>query len=317
MKYITRAVLICASVWGVTLNAGVTRDLPYPSGSLSADEIAKQVFFVNHFYSVNNLFIQRQGKTHVTVLATRAKGEKADINTLKRYLNNDYKDGVVRSKDIALFHSGKLRGTGILITDFLDDNKSQTNAVWLPALKKIRRYNEPPQDDSWGKSDFTYGDVYLRKPQHENHEILETNTFNDCLGSMNLSDKESKNRYLKQLYPSQCDHKGKKVYKLKSTTKFKNWWYDYRISYIDTTSFADYRVEYFKKDQKVKVIDKDWVSMGLSDPRGVFWRYWYGKNLITEHETMINVPEKFVSWNKEIEDNDILWSEDMLKKMRE
>ena len=317
MKKIIHAVLINALLWTAVSNAGVTRELAYPSDSLSAEDVAKQVFFVNHFYSVKNLFIQRQGKTHVTVFATRAKDKKADVNTLKRYLNNDYEDGVIRSKDIALFHSGKLRGTGILITDFVDDNKSQTNAIWLPALKKIRRYAEPPQDDSWGKSDFTYGDVYLRKPQHEDHEIVETTTFNDCLGSMELSDKERKNRYLKQLYPSQCNHKGKKVYKLKSTTKFNNWWYDYRISYVDMNTFADYRIEYYKKDQKLKIIDKDWASMGLDDPRGVFWRYWYGKNLLTNHETMINVPEKFVSWNKEVEENDILWSEDMLKNLRE
>ncbi|MCP4043700.1 MAG: outer membrane lipoprotein-sorting protein, partial [Gammaproteobacteria bacterium] len=268
------------------------KDLTYPTGTPSAEEIAKQVYFVNHFYGVKNLIIQRKGKTHVTVLASRAKGKKPIINTLRRFLNNEYIDGEIMAKDMALFHSGKLSGTGMLITTFVDDAKSQSYAIWLPALKKIRRFAEPPHEDAWGRSDFTFGDVYLRKPHHESHELMGVDTFKDCLGAMQLSKKEMKNRYLKQLNSSQCAHKGKSVYKLKSTTKFQNWWYDYRISQVDTTTYADYRTEYFKDGKKIKIIDRDWVSMRLDDPRSLFFRYWYGKNLVTEHETMINIPEK-------------------------
>ena len=302
-------------VWAGAANANIDKNLVYPKGTPSAEQIAEQVFFVNHYYSVNNLFIQRKGKTHVTVLASRAKGRKAETNTLRRFLNNEYKDGVVQSKDIALFHSGKLRGTGMLITDYVDSSKSQSYSIWLPALQKIRRFAEPAHDESWSGTDFTFGDVYLRRPQHETHESLGTATFEDCLGSMPLSEKETKNRYLGQLHKSQCGHKGKEVYKLKSVSKFADWWYDYRVSYVDTKTFADYRTEFFKDGKKIKVIDRDWVSMGLEDPRGLYWRYWYGKNLNTGHETMISVPDKFVSWDHE-EDPE-LWSEEALKHMRQ
>jgi hypothetical protein len=295
-------------------HADVAKDFPYPSGVASAEDIAHQVFFVNHFYAVKNLFIQRQGRKHVTVLASRAPGKKAKINTLRRFLNNDYDDGVIRAKDMALFHSGELSGTGMLIIDYEDDTKSQSYSIWLPALKKIRRFAEPPHDDSWGGTDFTFGDVYLRKPRHETHELLGTETFEDCLGAMQLSEKERKNRYLKQLHPPQCEHKGKKVYKLKSTTKFQNWWYDYRISYVDAKTFADYRTEYFKDEKKIKIIDRDWTSMELNDPRGILWRYWYGKNLITGHETMVSIPDKFVTWNRD--EGPELWDEEMLKRLR-
>lgn len=90
--------LVGALCWGQGAHAGVPIDLPYPAETPSAEEIANQVFFVNHFYAVKNLFIQREAKRHVTVLASRAKGEKADINTLRRFLNNDYEDGVVRER---------------------------------------------------------------------------------------------------------------------------------------------------------------------------------------------------------------------------
>ena len=292
----------------------VTKDLAYPSGTPSAEEIAKQVFFVNHFYAVKNLFIKRKGKTQVTVLASRTKGKRAKTNTLRRFLNNDYDDGEIRAKDIALFHSGNLNGTGMLITTYVDDSKSQSYSIWLPALKKIRRFSEPPHDQSWASTDFTFGDIYLRKPRHETHELLGTTVLEDCLEAMEVSPEELRNKYLRQLHPAQCEHKGKTVYKLKSTTKHKNWWYDYRISYVDTKTFADYRTEYFNGDKKIKFIDRDWTSMKLDDPRGIFWRYWYGKNLITGHETMVSVPEDFVTWNKDTGSGN-LWSEESLSPL--
>jgi len=37
------------------------------------------------------------------------------------------------------------------------------------------------------------------------------------------------------------------------------------VQYVDTASFADYRSVYYKGDRVIKVVDKDWVSMGLRD----------------------------------------------------
>ena len=313
MKNWARAAFLVAFSCAVSAEGGVTKTLSYPSASPTADDIADQVYFVNHFFAVRNLSIECKGKTHITVLASRAKDKRVQTNTLRRFLNNEYSDGVVRFKDIAMFHSGQLSGTGMLITDYVDDEKSQSYAIYLPELKKVRRFDEPRHDDSWGNTDFTFGDVYLRKPKHETHELMGVTTMADCLGAMQLTEKEKKRKYLKQLAPPQCEHKGKNVYQLKSTTKFKDWWYDYRISYVDTKTFADYRTEYFKEGKKIKIIDRDWVSMGLDDPRGVFWRYWYGKNLVTEHETIVTVPEQFVTWNTELAPE--LWTEEHLMNM--
>jgi len=307
--------LLGALAWTSGAQAAVPKDLAYPPGSPSAEEIANQVYFVNHFYAVKNFFIHREGKNNITVLATRALDDRASTNTLRRFLNNAYDEGEIKARDMVLFHSGKLRGTGMLITEYVDDNKDQLYAVWLPALEKIRRFAEPPHDDSWGGTDFTFGDIYLRKPRHETHELLGEATFEDCLGAMALSDREMKDRYLAQLDAPQCGHKGKAVFKLKSTTKFPNWWYDYRISYVDSKTFADYRTEYFKNGEMIKVIDRDWASLGLEDPRAQFFRYWYGKTLATGNETMISVPEAVIEWNKD-EDNNF-WSEETLEHMRD
>ena len=294
--------------------ADTSKNLPYPQSTPSADEIAKQVYFTNHFYAVNNVFLGREGKRLITVLVTRDKDGNKNINTLRRFLNNDYKKGDTRAKDMALFHSGKLMGKGMLITEFVDENKSQHYAVWMPAQKGIRNFPEPSHDRTWGGSDLTFGDVYLRKPQHETHELKETTTLNGCLGAMSLEGKDKKRRYLKQLHESQCGHKGKQVYVLKSTTKFPKWWYDYRVSYVDTKTFADYRTDYFKDGKKIKTIDRDWTSMQLADPRGNYWRYWYVKNHANGSETMINIPDEIISWNEDADPD--FWSEATLTQLR-
>ena len=313
----TRAAVACAlfATSGLAL-AGVPKDLPYPSGgNLSADDIAQQTYFVNHFYAFKNYAIVKKGRK-ITVLLNKVKGRKPTANTLERYLNNDYSaDGAVKAEDMAIFRSGKLKGTGMLVTDYNDDNKSQSYMIWLPALRKIRRFAQPAHDDAWGGSDFTFGDVTLRKPKHETHELLGKETFNGCLGFMKLAANEQ-SRYTKNL-PTEgsCTPKGKEVYKLKSTTKFKNWWYDYRISYIDTKTFADYRTEYFKGGNKIKVIDRNWVPLGKSDdPRAVGWGYWYGTTLATGHETWAVIPPEVNQVDHKYKKG--WWSEKTLRKIK-
>ncbi|MEN8174227.1 MAG: outer membrane lipoprotein-sorting protein [Pseudomonadota bacterium] len=301
---------IAAALAPAILFAGVSKDLPLPSGTPSADEIADQVYFVNHFYPFKNYGIEKEGRT-ITVLISKSEDGAITTNTLTRWLNNNYPgDGEVNSKDLAIFHSGKLRGTGMLITDFTDDDKSQSYSIWLPALRKIRRFAQPSHDDAWGGSDFTFGDVTLRKPFHETHELLGKDTFNDCLGS--IENIESK--WLPEPPKASCIHKGKEVYKLKSTTKFKNWWYDHRIQYVDTKTFADYRSEYFKGGEQVKVIDRDWLSLNQADPRGQSWGYWYGKDLKTNHETWAVIPQQVVQTDADKDEG--LWSERTLRKIK-
>jgi hypothetical protein len=297
-----------------TVTAGVPKDLPYPSGDLTADQVMEQVYFVNHFYAFKNYAITEKDKD-ITVLVIKGEGKKPTTNTLERYLNNDYSGEAIKAQDLAIFRSGKLKGTGMLITDYEDDAKTQSYMIWLPALRKIRRFAEPAHDDAWGGSDFTFGDVALRKPFHETHELLGKETFNDCLGFIEVPDNEQ-TRYTKDLPKSgSCDHKGKEVYKIKSTTKFENWWYDYRISYIDAKTFADYRSEYFKGAEMVKVIDRDWVPLGKSDdPRAVGWGYWYGKTLATGNQTWAVIPSTVNQVDQTYDDN--WWSESTLRKIK-
>ena len=311
MKHIVLSVAVATSLATGVATAVVSKDLAYPSGSLSANDIAEQNYFVNHFYSFDNYGIGSKGE-EITALILRAKDSNPLTLTLERMLNNSPTADGVNAQDLAIFRSGKLQGTGMLITDFSDQAKSQTYEIFIPSIRKVRRFAEPARDDAWGGSDFTFGDVTLRKPKHESHELLGKATFSGCLGIM--KDVE-RNKYTQDAkIEADCSVDGKEVYKLKSTANDANWWYDNRVSYIDAKTFADYRTEYFKGGKQVKTIDRSWVSAGIDDPRGSYWGYGYGTTLATGHETMAFIPRSVTKVNHKYE-NDNLWSTRTLKKM--
>jgi len=303
------ALFSAASVHAETI---IDKNLPYPTGTPTAQDIANQLYFVNQFHGFKRYAIVKKGKK-ITVILNKAKGKKAKTLTVERYKKNDWDDPSVRSKEIAIFRSGKLRGTGMLIVDFADDSKPQSYSIWLPALRKIRRFAQPALDDSWGGTDFTFGDVILRKPFHDTHELLGKETFNDCLGAI----EGVKTKWIKEMPKPSCRPKGKEVYKLKSTSKFENWWYDHRITYVDAKSFADYRTEYFKNGEKIKVIDRDWVPLDVeNDPRKVGWGYWYGKTFKTGHETFAVIPDEVTVIDDQVDKPDAFWSEKSLRKIK-
>ena len=311
MKHLALSVALATSLVSSVAMATVSKDLAYPSGSVSANDVANQNYFVNHFYSFGNYAITKKGK-EITALILRAKGSNPLTLTLERYLNNKPTKTGVNAQDLAIFRSGKLKGTGMLITDFVDQNKSQSYEIFIPSIRKVRRFAEPARDDAWGGSDFTFGDVTLRKPKHESHELLGKATFAGCL---NVMKDVKRNKYTQNAkIAADCSTDGKEVYKLKSTANDANWWYDNRVSYIDATTFADYRTEYFKGGNKVKVIDRSWTSANLDDPRASYWGYWYGTTLATGHETMAFIPSSVTKVNHKYKAKN-LWSTRTLKKM--
>jgi hypothetical protein len=316
--------VVASMLLSLTAHAGVPTDLPYPKGKLTdAKAIMDNVYFVNHFFAFKNYSIQKIGRT-ITVIVKKSEGQKPLTETVERFLNNDYaKDANVKSKDLAVFRGGKMRGTGMLITDFKDDAKSQEYLLWLPALRKVRRFAQPAHDDAWGGTDFTFGDVTLRKPMHEKHELLGTQKLGMDVKSMTIPDGE-KTSLTKNLPAGTNEYAGREVYKVKSTTKFSGWWYDYRITYIDTKTFADYHTEYYKNGKEIKFLDKNWKKMeGSSDPRALRWYTWYGKDLRTNHESLAYIPKKVTKHDQDTfklgrkkYTADILWQESTLKKIK-
>lgn len=317
-KIFTRAIVFLSLSYTASVTA-VDRTLPFPEGTPTANEIAEQVYFANHLFAFENFSIgAERSKYRKAVLINRdAKGKDSTI-AIERHLNNNYDpDDSIKSRDLAIFRSGKLKGTGLLVTDYKDSDQSSSYMIWLPSLRKIRRFAQPAHEDSWGGSVFTFGDVTLRKPEHETHELLGVKKMRSCLGV--ITELEGKGfRYVKKLPKRSCRNIGKEVYGLKSTTTFPKWWYDYRVTMVDTKTFADYRTLYYKGDKLIKIIDRDWGVMEndaeSSDPRALFWRYWYGVDLETGSQSWAVVPERIIDINRDVSNN--FWSQRTLRKIR-
>lgn len=303
--------LLFLIVVGPVAADGVSRDLPYPVTTPDAEEIARQVYFVNHFYPFAAFSLEQHPRGMAVIVNKDAKGS---FNTLvvERHINNSYDDGVVKSKELAIFREGKLKATGMLIIDYEDDTRSHDHFVWLPELRKVRRFAQPAYRDAWGGTVFTYGDLTLRKPSHETHELLGTETFGRCLEALTVP-QEVISKWGSESPGPVCDFKDKQGYVLKSTTRFDNWWYDYRISFVDTRTFADYRTEYYKDGKLIKFIDRDWRTLGMDDPRAQYWASWYGKNLRTGNQSMIIVPRSALAYSANRGPD--FWSEQTLRKL--
>ncbi|MCB1865052.1 MAG: outer membrane lipoprotein-sorting protein [Chromatiales bacterium] len=314
-RMISRGVIAFALGVSAASMAGNDKRLAYPNGVPTADEIARQVYYTNHFYAFRNFSIPKTTGTSA-ILITRDETGDYTRTAVERYLNNNYDDDdSVVARDLAVFLSGRLRGTGMLVTDYADDHKSQDYMIWLPALRKIRRFAEPAHDDAWGGSVFTFGDVSLREPKDETHELIGKKKFRSCLGV--ITEIESQRHiYVGETPQRSCRHVGKEVYGLKSTTKFENWWYDYRISFVDTESFADYRTVYFKNGEMIKVIDRDWGVVshsGKNDPRALFWKTWYGADLVNNRESWAIVPQNIIEFDTNKSNS--FWTESTLRRL--
>ncbi len=282
---------------------------------LTGEQIAREVYRTAHGGLVDNA-ISRRVRNEVALVVNRAplqmreNGRKPTVQTFDTYVNNKPQDPALQSQQMAILTSGKARGTGVLFTSFNDDGRRSTIAMWLPALRKIRRINEPAHEDVWFGTNLTYGELVLRRPEDERHELLGEGVMEECLAVMELAPAEI-TRYTRNLPGPQCGHKGKAVYQLKSTTKFVNWWYDYHISDIDKETFALYRTVYYKNGQPVKTVYIDWQSLDQPDPRIAYPRYIYAITHEDGKDSLVYVPRSTIALNVELPD--AFWSEETLQ----
>jgi hypothetical protein len=282
---------------------------------LSAEQIAREVYTAAHGGLVKNA-VSRRNHNEVALVVNRAplalrdQARKPTVQTFDTYVNNQPADPAVESMQMAILTSGKARGTGILFTSFNDGDRRSVISMWLPALRKIRRINEPAHEDVWFGTNLTYGELVLRRPEDEDHELLGEGFFEDCLEVMVLSPREM-TRYTKDLPAAQCGHQGRPVYRLKSATKFPNWWYDYHVSDIDQETFALYRTVYYKGEEKVKTVYIDWQSLDQPDPRITYPRYIYAISHADGKDSLVYVPRSTISLNVDLSDK--FWSEETLQ----
>ena len=294
------------------LFGGVDRHLAYPK-TIDADAIAKQVYFVNHQLYLKNQLIKAKARKSILVVKHQ-KGKEPKSFRANRFLNNDYTDGIIKSKDIVIFTSGKLKGVGILIKEYVDESKSLEVLMWLPALRKVRRMAEPSKNVGYSAADIAFiEETKLRRLSQDTFVLLGTQKMKFQFKQLELKPSEI-TRYTKDL-PTQKHQKKAEVYLLKATPK-EDAWYDYRIDYIDTKHFTTYRTNIYKANKIIKIIDRQWKKVkGIDDPRAYMWNYWYSINPETGFETVNYIPHSIIK-NNDMRIKNAFWSTRTLRKIR-
>ncbi len=311
----THVFLLACLLWGLAGSIRAQEPPPYPKGPLNADQIVEQVYVAAHGALVRNAVSKRTKNAVALVvnrapLALRGNDREPAVQTFDTYVNNRPRDPAIASMQMAILTSGQAKGTGVLLTRYSDESKGAIIAMWLPALRKIRHINEPSYDDVWFGTNLTYGELVLRRPKDEIHELLGDGTLEDCLPAMELEAWEM-DRYTAELPGPQCGHKGRPIYRVKSTTRFKNWWYDYHITEIDKKTFSPYRTVYYKDGKRIKTVVVDWQSLDQPDPRAAYPRYIYAVTHTDGKDSMVYVPRSTISLNVDLPDG--FWSEKTLR----
>ena len=292
--------------------ANVDRTLPYPS-KIDALEVAAQVYFVNHQFYLDNQILKASKKYSILIVRKSHK-KKPRVLRVNRYLNNDYDDGVIKSKDLVVFTSSQLKGTGVLAQEFVDEKKSLEIMMWLPALRKVRRMAEPSKNMGYSAADVAFlEEAKLRRLDEDKYELMGTRVKSFEYERIKIKPSHL-NKYTRQL-PKDNKTISAEVYVLKASPK-ENAWYDYRIDYIDTKHFTNYETKFYVDGKVTKVIQREWKKVkDIKDKRAYMWTYWYSINPVTKFETVNFIPQKIIKSNvKSVKKS--FWSERTLSKIK-
>ncbi|MEA1879039.1 MAG: hypothetical protein U9N11_00120 [Campylobacterota bacterium] len=284
-----------------------------PSYALSANDIALKSYNINHSIDVKNMMIEKKGRRSI-LSVSRMPGKKLRITATERYLSNEY-EGKIESKDLIIIRSGKLNGLGVLMTSYIDPRRSHEYLMWIPALRKVRRMAEP-KEAGLGAGDIAFlEDAKLRRFHEERYVLLKTKKMKLVLKMMPFS-KGELGRYSKYIpYKKETIINGRHIHVLKSIYKAKNHWYDYRISYVDSKYFTDYKTDYYKDGKKIKEVYRHWVDVGSdSGVKFKMWYYWYSKDTQNSYEMMTYVPLKNIKINQKVKKS--FWTTQTLEKIK-
>jgi len=175
----------------------------------------------------------------------------------------DYKDLV------AIIYPEYTKGLAILSWAYMDINKQNDLWFWLPSMKKVRKISQAEEDDSFLGTEFTVEDISTRRYGYETYHLLGEDTFKG--------------------YTSHYDHKtylaNVPCYKVKAIPKKKDWYYTYRLIWIDKkTGIAIYDEYYDKSGRKFKEIFRYYET----PPNGCWYsKIWEVYNFRTGHADVV------------------------------
>ena len=114
----------------------------------------------------------------------RAEGDDQTSNLTMTLVNKNGKERIRKikqftkdmgdmEKNIMFFQSpADVKNTSFMSWSYDDENKSDDQWIYLPALKKTKRISSDSKNDYFMGSDFTYDDLGDRKLDDDTHELL-------------------------------------------------------------------------------------------------------------------------------------------------
>jgi len=118
----------------------------------------------------------------------RAEGDDQTSNLTMTLINKSGKERIRKiqqftkdmgdmEKSIMFFQSpADIKNTSFMNWSY-DDDKSDDQWIYLPALKKTKRISSDSKSDYFMGSDFTYDDLGDRKPDDDTHKLLREETI--------------------------------------------------------------------------------------------------------------------------------------------
>ncbi|MFO7815761.1 MAG: outer membrane lipoprotein-sorting protein [Halanaerobiales bacterium] len=140
-------------------------------------------------FTVNTLAQDLNGREIMEKVYNRNTGEdrKAEMNMIlinkfdderERDLKQFNRDFGEVEKKIMFFTSPQdIRGTSFMNWTY-EDKRADSQWIYLPALKKIKRISAENKSDYFMGSDFTYDDLGERKVEEDNHKLIGSKKIN-------------------------------------------------------------------------------------------------------------------------------------------
>lgn len=139
------------------------------AGLLSAQEMTGLDIMLN----VYNRPTGDDMTANLTMTLENSRGDQR-IREIKQFL----KDMGNMDKKIMFFMSpADVKNTSFMNWSYDDENKSDDQWIYLPALKKVKRISSDSKSDYFMGSDFTYDDLGDRHPSQDTHTILKEETI--------------------------------------------------------------------------------------------------------------------------------------------
>ncbi|OQY32131.1 MAG: hypothetical protein B6241_11900 [Spirochaetaceae bacterium 4572_59] len=162
-------------------------------------------------------------KGNLTMTLENSRGDQR-VRKITQYTKNTKND----EKEIMFFNSpADVKDTSFMNWSFTQEGKEDSQWIYLPALKKVKRISSSGRSDYFMGSDFTYDDLGDRHPTEDTHLILRSE-----------------------------DLKGEKCFVVESIPREEDYMYSRTITWVSEDKWIGLKKEFYDEDgELLKILE--------------------------------------------------------------